>query len=58
MEALEILGPIIEAIYSIIVESRRIPEDDFAGEGDKPSVSYERQVKLTYGFSRKICATI
>jgi hypothetical protein len=51
MEALEILGRLIELIYCLIAESRRVPDDD-------ETVSYIKPIKLAYGFSHKICITI
>ena len=65
MEALEILGPIIELIYMLIVESNRVPDEEnislilesnrVAGE---ENISYGKPIELAYGFSRKICVTI
>ena len=58
MEALEILGPIIEFIFMMIVEGRRVPGPDTPGECYDENVSYVKPIQLAYGFSRKICITI
>ena len=58
MEALEILGPIIEFIFKVIVEGRRVPGPDTPSEYYDENVSYVKPMKLVYGFSRKICITI
>ena len=58
MEALEILGPIIEFISMMIVEGRRVPGPDTPNEYYDENVSYVNPIKPAYGFSRKICITI
>ena len=58
MEALEILGPIIEFISMMIVEGRRVPGPDTPSEYYDENVSYVKPIKPAYGFSRKICITI
>jgi len=58
MEALEILGPIIEFIFKVIVEDRRVPGPDTPSEYYDENVSYVKPIKLAYGFSRKICITM
>ena len=58
MEALEILGPIIEFISMVIFENHRVSGPDTSGECYDENVSYVKPIKLAYGFSRKICITI
>ena len=58
MEALEILGPIIEFISMVIFENRRVSGPDTSGECYDENVSYVKPIQLAYGFSRKICITI
>jgi len=65
MEALEIMGPIIELIYMLIVESNRLPDEENVPlilESNRVSgeenFSYWKPIELAYGFSRKICITI
>jgi hypothetical protein len=57
MEALEIPGPIIEFIYMMIIESRRVAGQATARECYDGNVSYVKPIKVAYGFSRRICVT-
>jgi hypothetical protein len=58
MEALEVLDPIIEFIFVMIVQRRRVPGPETPSEYYDENVSYVKPIKLAYGFSHKICITI